>query len=61
MEMYPIDMTKTRINAAFGFGDTDTVVKSKKQQTKDKNQKMIDTFREFISSMDQNANQQGVQ
>lgn len=61
IEMFPVDQIETRINNAFWYWDRDTEVKSKKQRVKDENMEKIWAFREFITSLTEDANQQGME
>lgn len=57
----PLEQSWSIVAHAYWLGDKDTVVKSKKKKIKDKNAAMLKAFWDFISTMWDGSNQQGVQ
>lgn len=53
MEQAPFDFFRQKVMSAYGYGDKDTQAKSKKQQTKEKNAKMLQMIKELWQSFTQ--------
>lgn len=61
LSVAPFEAMRQRVNTAYGYWDKDTEVKSKKQRTKDENAEKLAAFKEFINSIWNVNNQQGIQ